>query len=116
MDLIKHKFLLHSFVVCSLLCEEPLCVLICYSLLAVVTRLQVERYGVRVPADDTYVSLPQNYQTVAGAHQASFSMNRLQDSIPGVKRKVREAIHLRSEPRSRVGGAIPLLPLYALVA
>jgi len=83
MDLIKRKFHLHSFVVCSLLCEELLCVLICYNLLAVVTGLQVERYGVRVPADARYVSILQNDQTVAGAHQASFSMSRLQDSFPG---------------------------------
>jgi len=43
-------------------------VLICYSLFAVVTRLQVERYGVRISAGARYASLPQNDQTVAGAH------------------------------------------------
>jgi len=78
-------------------------VLICYRLLAVVTRLQVKRCGVRVPADDRYVSLPQNDHTVAGAHQASFSLSRLQDSFPGVKRNGSEADYLppfRAEVKS----------------
>ena len=88
MDLIKHKFLLHSFAVFSFF----VCVLICYSLFGVETRLRVERYGVRNPAVARYVSVPQNGQTVAGAHQASFSMSRLQGFFSGgVKRKGREA-------------------------
>jgi hypothetical protein len=35
MDLIKRKFILHSFVIFSLFCEEIFCVLICYSLFGV---------------------------------------------------------------------------------
>jgi hypothetical protein len=55
------------------------------SLFGVVTRLQVERYGVRISAGVSYVSLPQNDQTGAGAHQTSFLIGRLPGFFSGGK-------------------------------
>jgi hypothetical protein len=69
-----------------------------------------------IPVRERDFSLLQNVQTGFGAHSAYYSMGTRVLSRRLSGRSVKITTHLHLVTKSRISGAIPLLPLYAFMA
>jgi hypothetical protein len=83
---------------------------------SIVTRLATGRYGVRIPAGTKYFHRLLKVQTGSEAQQAPCSMGTGCLSRAYSDRGVKLNTHLHLEPRLGMSGAVPLLPLHAIMA
>jgi hypothetical protein len=82
------------------------------SSVTIVTRLRASRSEVIILLGAKFSSILQNFQTSSGG-PPNFLYNGHRRSFPG--RVVMLTIHLHLVPRLRMSGAMPLLPLYAVM-
>ena len=83
--------------------------------IGVATRIKDGLYGVQISADVRVFSSPKRPDQVWGP--SSLLLNGYRVSLPGVKRPGRDGNHSpHLARRLRTSGALPLLPLYSLIA
>ena len=85
-------------------------------MVGVVTRLLAGRSGVRIPVGAGDFSVSQNLQTGAGSHPVLYLMGAEVLSRRQSGGGVKLSTHFHLEPRLRMSGVIPQLPLYAMMA
>lgn len=79
-------------------------------------RLRVGRFGLRIPAGAIYFPRLHNIRISSWAHPPCYSLGTVVISrgLRDRRAKLNAVLHLL--PRSRMNGAIPLLPVYAFMA